>query len=279
MPNKVVVGVDGSEPSRAALEWAAAAARALDVRLHAVTVWEYPSGMVLPFAPPSVSSREMEEHATRDLAAFVKFTLGEATEAEITATTGSPAGALLESVSSDSLLVVGSRGRGGFRSLVLGSVSSECVEHAPCPVVVVRTGEPLPGAGPVVVGVDLGEDSAVALDWATGLDGALGAGVIAVHAWRPPMAEMRQARIDELRRETVTALEEWVAGRWPGVESAEVDGDARSALQDYVEDVEPSLLVLGRRGVGGLAPLRLGSVASYLVAHSPSAVAVVPGRS
>ena len=279
MPNKVVVGVDGSEHSRFALAWGAAAARALGVRLQVVTAWEYPSGMVLPFAPPSVTPSEMEAQATQDLAAFVEPTLGADSDAELTVTTGSPAGALLESVSSDSLLVVGTRGRGGFRSLVLGSVSRACVEHAPCPIVVVRGEGPLPGDGPVVVGVDLGDDAAVALDWATGLHGALGVGVIAVLAWTPPPAELRSGRVDDLRTEAVAALDEWVDARWPGVEHVALDGEARKVLREYVEDVEPSLLVVGRRGVSGLEPMHLGSVASYLVARSPTAVAVIPSGS
>ncbi|MFC9329253.1 universal stress protein [Kitasatospora sp. NPDC057015] len=132
----VVVGVDGSPSSRAALRWAQRQARLEDCSVEAVAAWDHPpmSGWGL-----SVPGPEIEDAARLALADTVKREqdptlppVRQRTEC------GHPADVLLRAARGAHLLVVGSRGLGGFTGTLLGSVSRHCVEHAPCPVVVVR---------------------------------------------------------------------------------------------------------------------------------------------
>jgi nucleotide-binding universal stress UspA family protein len=127
--NVIVVGVDGSEPSKAALRWAVEEARLRHARVRVVHAWwVYP--MLQPGADPTEAVRT-----------FVTETLGGQIDAEVTpvAVQGEQASAALVDAAEDAdLLVVGSRGAGGFSGLLLGSVSQQCTHHAPCPVVIVR---------------------------------------------------------------------------------------------------------------------------------------------
>ncbi len=134
----VVVGVDGSDGSKAALRFALDEARRRSATLRVVTVWEFPAtmamGMVLPADFDVVSARAAEQSAQAAI-----DELGEpGVPVELKVLDGNPAGALIEQARDADVLVVGSRGRGGFRELLLGSVGQACVHHARCPVIVIR---------------------------------------------------------------------------------------------------------------------------------------------
>lgn len=136
----VVVGVDGSACAGAALEFAAREAALRGARLRIVSAWE----IISPLAPvgpyPTVAVYGFKEQAE----SAVQVALARAAELEPTVATegtvvqGQPAHVLIKGAQDATLLVVGSRGRGGFASLLLGSVSQQVVHHAPCPVTVVR---------------------------------------------------------------------------------------------------------------------------------------------
>lgn len=136
------MGVDGSEESKAALGWALEEARLRSADLSAVYAWSYPvvpgRGIVPPAAalPTDVLRREAEELLESTLAAIG----GAETEAvvRLVAVEGTPTKVLVEASENAQLLVVGSRGHGGFVGLMLGSVSQQCALHAHCPVVIVR---------------------------------------------------------------------------------------------------------------------------------------------
>lgn len=136
---KIVVGVDGSPASRDALHWAADYCRLSGGRLHAVTAWQWPVSMVVAMPIPD-GFNPMEE-ARDALNAIIREDLGAepgvpvSTEVEC----GSPATVLLHAAAGADMLVVGSRGHGGFTDLLLGSTSEHVVRHAPCPVLVVRS--------------------------------------------------------------------------------------------------------------------------------------------
>lgn len=138
----VVVGVDGSAVSRAALTYAAREAVARHTRLRVVRV-----RLPLKIDPgPDMISRRVNplgtaERAAQDLLTHeIRAVLGEdgAREVDAEVHVGRPAAGLVAAAENAALLVVGSRGRGGFAGLVLGSVSSQCVHHASCPTTVVR---------------------------------------------------------------------------------------------------------------------------------------------
>lgn len=149
----VVGGVDGSAGSNEALRWALAEARLHRAPLRALHAWVYLHTLV----PPLVGypyTRDTIEPAVLDAAAAGQQTaervldealagLGDVdVELERLIVQDSAAQALIAAVTPHDLLVVGSRGRGGFAGLLLGSVSQECAQHAPCPVVIVRAAWP-----------------------------------------------------------------------------------------------------------------------------------------
>ena len=142
MANEViVVGIDGSEASKAALRWAVEEARLRHARVQAVHAWWiYP--MLRPGTPPAPDQiPDGGDDPTERVRTFITETLGQETEVEITpiAVQGEQASAaLVDAAKEADLLVVGSRGGGGFSGLLLGSVSQQCAHHAPCPIVIVR---------------------------------------------------------------------------------------------------------------------------------------------
>lgn len=144
MSGRVVVGVDGSETARKAVRWAAREAKIRGLRLELVSASEVPiSSYAFGYGFPAFSEEMMKsvtERAEGHLAEALDEARAEAREVEIEtiAVQGQPARALVEVAKGADLLVVGSRGLGGFRELLLGSVSQQCAQHATCPVVIVR---------------------------------------------------------------------------------------------------------------------------------------------
>lgn len=137
----VVVGVDGSEGARLALAFAAREARLRQVRLHVVHAWSYPFvGDAVPVAT-SLGNVDFRGEAEELCRRAVSEALGDDPGVEVTTEVQCDLAtrALLGAAQGAELLVVGSRGRGGFAGLLLGSVSHQLVSHAPCPVVVVPT--------------------------------------------------------------------------------------------------------------------------------------------
>jgi nucleotide-binding universal stress UspA family protein len=137
----IVVGVDGSPASRTALIWAAAEAADHGADLVVLNVWEHtlppPAGSV------SVSERYVPDPSQRtpeDLLNVIKEVLGEDPPLLVQPRLkqGNPAKVLIEESADADLLVVGTRGHGGFKGLVLGSVSQHLAAYAKCPVAVVR---------------------------------------------------------------------------------------------------------------------------------------------
>jgi len=129
----IVVGVDGSPESEGALRWAARQARAAGCSLHAVLVGE----LQLAYGFIDRPEPDWAAHAQHVLSGVVDDALGaEAAMVHLEVMEGPPAEMLLRRATNADLLVLGSRGRGGFKGLLLGSVSQHAAAHAPCPVVV-----------------------------------------------------------------------------------------------------------------------------------------------
>jgi nucleotide-binding universal stress UspA family protein len=148
MAGTIVVGVDGSEASREALRWAADEARLREARIVALHAWTFvpaapigDPGMIAIPAGDLMGQLEAESEAARvELADSIAEVLGAEPGVEVESRlTESDAGdALVAESESADLVVVGSHGRSGFRAAILGSVSRHVVDHARCPVVVVR---------------------------------------------------------------------------------------------------------------------------------------------
>lgn len=137
----VVVGVDGSPGSRAALRWALRYAEKVGGRVTAVAAWQPPvyGDVVVPLVLDDLGDRV--EHELRKTVDETKALLGTGTRVGQEVVQGAAAKVLLDAASDADLLVVGSRGHGGFVGALIGSVSRACVHHSPCPVVVVRHAE------------------------------------------------------------------------------------------------------------------------------------------
>ena len=139
---RIVVGVDGSPSSRAALRWAVRQAKLMDATVDAVIAWQIP--VVLQsygWAPIYVEEEgSFQEDARKRLDALIGDAVEQADSQRVNSLVikGHAAEALLEAADGADLLVVGSSGRGGFTQALLGSVSQHCVHHASCPVVVIR---------------------------------------------------------------------------------------------------------------------------------------------
>jgi len=137
---RIVVGVDGSPSSEEALRWALAQSALTGQPVHAVTSWEFP----LDYGVAPLGDVDWAAASAAVLAETVQKVVGEvgpdgaARRVTQHVDQGHPARALLEEAAGAALLVVGSRGHGGFAGLLLGSVSQHVVAHAPCPVVVVH---------------------------------------------------------------------------------------------------------------------------------------------
>jgi nucleotide-binding universal stress UspA family protein len=274
--NEFVVGVDGSDSSRMALRWAAGAGTAVGVPVHAVRSWIRPRSGLLPLAPEPSPDEAMDERTRQETAEFVTDTLGPSTPVTSQALRGLPAGALLRRITPDSALVLGSRGMGGFKGLLLGSASQECVEYADCPVVVVRTDHHLGEGDVILVGKDGSDGAQWALAWAHALAGVTGATVRAVHAWRSDVSERPPHVGEQLRSQAAGAVQGWTEQIGDDIDTEEVEGDPRAVLVDAAERLAPALTIVGRRGAGGLRSMRLGSTANHIVRHGSTNVAVVP---
>jgi nucleotide-binding universal stress UspA family protein len=139
----VIVGYDGSSTADVALAWALDYARHCDARIRVIRGWTMasaprPASMTRGYVPPL---EEFEDAVRQRLRADVERVVAErgaGVEVDCDCVRGAVANGLIEASRDADLLVVGARGKGGFRGLALGSVSEQCARHAACPVVVVR---------------------------------------------------------------------------------------------------------------------------------------------
>ncbi len=137
----IVVGVDGSEASKAALQWSARQAELTQAALEVVIAWRPP--VTYGYAVDT-SDVDFEAKARETVNRLVDEVLGADTPVSVTTQVirGHPAPVLIEAADRADLLVVGSRGHGAFKEMLLGSTSLHCVHHANCPVLVVRPKTP-----------------------------------------------------------------------------------------------------------------------------------------
>ena len=282
----VVVGVDGSPGSRAALVWALADAARRGARLQVVSAFPvetYWGDPMLMDERRIEAVRSDTEGRVRELVDEVRSQSGAAAVAvDVTVVPGPAAHGMLAAAESADLLVVGSRGRGSVRSTVLGSVALHAVTHARCPVVVVHPRLDSGSAPPrVVVGVDGSEGSRQALARAVAEAGRLDAEVTAIAAYtiRSYWSGAYQATVppvERLREAVRSDAEAMVAevGGGTTVRVLPVEGPAGDTLVRAAEGAD--LLVVGGRGRGAVRGMLLGSVALHCVVYAPCPVMVVP---
>ncbi|MBF9067031.1 universal stress protein [Streptacidiphilus fuscans] len=282
MTSSLIVGVDSSDASLGAADWAGseAAATGRSVRLVHVRpggFWRWPGD-------------ERVDEAEQDALQAMKWFADDLRRAhrglrvDVETVTGPVDRVLLASADQDGTLVLGTRGSGGFAALLLGSVAQSVAAQAETPVILVpqQAAAAQPGYR-VVAGVDPAGDCRPVLDFA--LRNAQDHGVVmrAVHVWQPPVpwgagpVQPGEAERHEVEHHQVHALREAVAAahaRFPVVEStsAELSGDPARVLVEEAE--KASLLVVGRRRHRPVSAL--GPVAHAAVHYSRCPVAVVP---
>jgi len=279
---RIVVGVDGSEASFRAVDWAAAEAASRGIGLTVcVAVYGPPEQAVL-WAEPDLTPMLADQIVARAAERARRVAADVAVDARVGVET--PTRHLLDQAGDADLLVVGSRGLGAFTGLLLGSVSEQVAEHAPCPVVLVR-GESSNPDLPVLVGVDGSAANQPAVEFAFAAADRRGVGLVALTAvspaWiAPPLGYPVLPVPDPADRlqEAAAALEQAVqpwAEKYPQVaaERRPVLGGAAHAL--IQASGYSSLLVVGSHGHGGLAGLLLGSVSRHVLRHAECPVAVV----
>ncbi|MGW1342670.1 universal stress protein [Kribbella sp. NPDC002412] len=283
----IVAGYDGSPAARAALHWAAAEADRLDSPLRVVEVFE----LIVALRPtpgtvvPLEALRTAREHGLSALADALRAQHPDL-RVETLLVEGTPAEVLVEETAHARMLVLGSRGLGGWSGLLLGSVAVQVSAHAQCPVVVVppdlrpRAHEKLT----VVVGVDGSKDSAKAIDFAFDQAEAIGATVVAVNAWSSPFLtyvdghSILQFDDGDVQESARLLVAESVAGArqdHPDVECETrlTNGHPAQAILLAAESAQ--LAVVGSRGRGGFAGLVLGSVSQGVLHHAHCPVAIV----
>ncbi|MFF8594118.1 universal stress protein [Streptomyces sp. NPDC015220] len=290
----VVAAVDGSEDSLRALDWALDAARRRAAPLRAVHVRQYAAWFqpdVLVAGPP-----QGDDDPVLDLARAHLAERGPGgTPVEYAGLDGLPGALLPELGAAARLLVLGSRGRGGFASLLLGSNGLAVARDADCPVVVVpRPGRAVPGEVPpvpgprVVVGLNADSPDDAVLAFAFSEAALRGARVQVVAAYPWPArtwlmpGEIATVMIDQgaVEHEIRTLVEGFLAphrARHPDLpaEPEVVAGDAAGLLVAASRDAE--LVVVGRHRRRLLAPARmLGSVTHAVLLHAAAPIAVVP---
>ena len=283
----IVAAVDGSRSALDAVRWAAdeAARRGLPLRLvHAVEVSTiaYGGAFGLPqdfFDALRQSGRGYLDDAT---AAAGKLHPELAVTADLL--DGSPIPVLVDASEHAAMVVLGSRGLGGFTELLTGSTAVATIARAHCPVVVVRGEHPDP-AGPVVVGVDGAPTSESALAWAFEEASFRRVELVAVHGWTEFASENSYAFARQFVVDwdvVVTRQEEQLAERLAGygekfpdvtVRRVVEGGPARQLLLDHARGAQ--LVVVGSRGHGELGGLLLGSTSQALMHHAPCPVLVV----
>ncbi|HSJ46031.1 MAG TPA: universal stress protein [Euzebyales bacterium] len=290
----IVVGIDGSAHSERALRWAVREAQLRNVTL--TLVHGYVDDGVT--SASTFAAEELARRLVHDVVARHRALLERLPDHDTVVIRASHAAdALLDAGRHSQLIVVGTRGLGGFSELLLGSTSHRVLTHAAVPVALIRsttsepasTGEERDGRRPVVVGVDASPESETALRWAVDEACRRGVGMLAVHGLDLPdpatlrvlglPVELVAARLAEARaaaRDEIDALlhrAEPVGGD-ARMDRVIDDGAPVAALQRYA--TAEHLLVVGTRGRRGFAELGPGSVSHQCAHHAAGPMVAVP---
>ncbi|MGW1913409.1 universal stress protein [Streptomyces sp. NPDC002076] len=275
----IVVGVDGSEPSLRAVDWAAdeAAVRGVPLRLVYASLWERYEGVSLAADLGRPSDQLMAEEI---VATAERRARRRQTDVKISTDVlpEEPEYALVRESRMASAVVLGSRGRSGMAEALVGSVSVTVAGHAHCPVIVLRGSHdnraPSGVHGRIAVGVGENAESAAAVRFALDEARLRGVPLDAVRAWRCPAHES----IDHGRLSGEAALEAALQDLPADVQvhRRTLEGSARQVLSAV--SAEADLLVVGARRREGHYGLQLGRVAHAVLHDCACPVAVVPQR-
>jgi nucleotide-binding universal stress UspA family protein len=294
---RIVAGVDGSETAWHAALWAAREAQTRKLPLTLVHALHLPNSATAALEPSGYPDdrRRAGGEFVEAMAARVRERHPEL-EIEPELAPGSPTDRLVELSAPDVCVVTGTRGRGGFTGMLLGSVSRALAAHARGPLVVVRGPEPEEANGPVVLGVGL-DPAEQAVEFAFAAAQTYGTGLRAVRAWWPTAADLGlgvpgsmplglgvpstmylpelQITDEQAQTEAERAIER-VRSRFPDVpaEVAAIEGNAVPVVCEAAAGAR--LVVIGAHRHRGPLSVGAGYVVEGLLAHAPVPVAVIP---
>jgi len=282
---QIVVGYDGSDDARTALDWAIreAASRHYAVRLvHCepdLRAWD---GAAVSMAGTPVLPTDLPPTDPSVLAEAAALVEAAGVPVESVLVSGPPAGVLVEQSHDAVMVVIGSRGHGAVSSAILGSTVAHVASHAHCPVIVTQArGNP---QGPVVVGVDGSPHSEETVGWA--IDHASRHGLVleVLHAYAIPVYpgvvpyvppdEITRATSDFESRVAAETLAGW-RERYPDVEVTVRVEHGRPGPMLVEATSRASLTVVGSRGRGAFLGMLLGSTSQSLLQHASGSVAVL----
>lgn len=285
----VVVGYDGSAAADLALDWAAQAAAAHELPLTLLAAQPDAEGEVVDI-PDVADSDVLDDDLAIDLTNATQRVADAFPELDIAVVVHpeAPVVGILDASRTADVVVLGSRGMGGFQGLLLGSTTMNVAPYAQCPVVVLyepdeRTERALETArhpDEIVVGFDGSEYAQRAMDFAlehaevTGLKVA----VVVVSKGKsddpPAVVDPQDPDLPQAAAENLQAAAE-IARRYDSVEVSFLHGVGRPAVVLINEAAGSALAVVGVRGRGGFATLRLGSVGMQMLIHAECPVALV----
>lgn len=283
----IVVGVDGSPASKAAVCWAGreAAMRSLPLTLV------YVVSPIIPTWPDVPTAFEPERWGQEQARVYIDEAVriveqntpgGVAIDEQVVF--GSTVPALVDFSKEATMVVAGCRGRGAVARVLLGSVSTGLVHHAHCPVAVIHDEDPLmphPAQAPVLVGVDGSPASELATAIAFNEASIRGVALVALHAWSDSaVIELPGVDWDAVKVQEEQVLAERLAGwqeTYPDVAVTRIVACDQPARQLIEHSESAQLVVVGSHGRGGFAGMLLGSVATAVVHGARMPVIVARG--
>lgn len=283
---RVVVAFDGSPAARAAAQWGAAEAAAHGcglTLLHAIVPPVSTSGLGIGLPPSLDLLEQLQTQAEDELQELARSLRVD--DVDVAIRIGPPSGVVLEASETADMVIIGSRGRGGFKGLLLGSVGGQVAAHSDCPVVVLRDGE-LPVGDRLVVGIDGSTGSESALAFAFDEASRHGYSVVAVHAWDVPAYDLLvvpngpvPVPLTDVADTEIRLTAEVLAGfrdDYPDVPVEErlIRAPAVRALIGAADGA--AMIVVGTRGHSPAVGALLGSVSNGVLHKAKVPVCVVP---
>ena len=293
-PGSIVVAVDGSEHALRAVAWAAEQANLEHRRLMALSVspsgraWRSSQSGEGSAGPSAAEDPAQAAHAIADEAVALVREVDPDAEVEAMILPGDPRQVLVDLSSDAHLVVMGSRGRGPLRTMLLGSVSSAVVKHAGCPVVVCRSSSGRAHGAGVVAGADGTAESLPVIEFAFQQASLRALPLTVLHVYwdavtavaglrRAPEGLLEEPDIEDLR----IVLSESVAGFREQFSDVDVSLRLTHGLVDevLVRDGSWDLVVVGRHPVDTVSRVLIGSIADAVLERAHTTVAMVPQAS
>ena len=284
LPERILLPTDGSEDAIRATEAASDLARRCGAELHVVHVWHDVRGFAHDFVKRELKRQGQE--ILDDQVEKIRASGGEVTKAYLRrGRTSNEVISLCKEIDAG-LLVVGSRGMGTVRRILMGSQSEEIVHHAQVPVLVLTGAENFWPPARIVIGEDFSDDARKAGKLAAGIGKLYDAKGLLIYSHpdlpEVPPGEARSAvkHLTEMRERDKSMLEdragdlEKILGTRPEIKIS--GGYPANVLLEASQEVQPSLVAVGSRGLAGLIRTRLGSVSTKVVTAARGPVLVYP---